>query len=131
MDARLAINHVALRCGDLERCEGFYRKVLGLEVLRRWPAEGGGDRSVWLSLGAGTPFLALEREEGTAGEGPGAAGARGWHVVAFAIERSARPDWEARLAGLGVEIERKTRWSLFLRDPEGNRVALSHWPEAW
>ena len=43
------LHHVALRCADLGRCEAFYREVLGLPVLRRWPDEGGGDRSVWLS----------------------------------------------------------------------------------
>jgi glyoxylase I family protein len=78
-------HHLAIRCGDLGGCERFYREVLGLAVLRRWPAPQGGDRSVWLAVGDG--FLALERAGGPAAE-PGSE-----------------------------------------RDPEGNRVGLSHWPD--
>ncbi len=47
----LAFHHLALQCADLDRCERFYTQVLGLPVLRRWPAERGGDRSVWLAVG--------------------------------------------------------------------------------
>jgi hypothetical protein len=28
-----------------------------------------------------------------------------------------------------VALARRTPFSLFFQDPEGNRVALSHWPE--
>ena len=135
-----ALHHAALRCRDLARAERFYRDVLGLEVLRRWPraeGEGGGERSVWLALGAGG-FLALERAD-AGGDGPGAAApARepfaaappGWHVVALSVDRADRAVWEARLSAAGVAVEKRTRFSVFFRDPEGNRVALSHWPEA-
>jgi catechol 2,3-dioxygenase-like lactoylglutathione lyase family enzyme len=125
------IHHVALRCSDLGRCEAFYREALGLPVLRRWPADGGGDRSVWLSAGGG--FLALERADpGQAPAGtaePFEAAPCGWQVVALAIRPADRAAWKARLHALGVNVERESPWSIFLRDPEGNRVALSHWPE--
>ncbi|HTN54318.1 MAG TPA: VOC family protein, partial [Anaeromyxobacter sp.] len=49
----LPFHHLAVQCADLEGCERFYREVLGLPVLRRWPREGGGDRSVWLATGEG------------------------------------------------------------------------------
>ena len=127
MERPVGLNHVALRCRDLAGCERFYRSVLGLEVLRRWPAEGGGDRSVWLELDAGRGFLALERAESSELEED----LCGWHVVALSIARGARPGWEARLAAHGVEVVKKTSWSLFFQDPEGNRLALTHWPEAW
>ena len=42
---------------------------------------------------------------------------------------SERARWEQRLADAGVAIERTTAFSLFFRDPEGNRLALSHHPE--
>ncbi|HXX30163.1 MAG TPA: glyoxalase, partial [Myxococcaceae bacterium] len=29
----------------------------------------------------------------------------------------------------GVAVEHETRWTLYVRDPEGNRVALSHHPQ--
>jgi glyoxylase I family protein len=127
MEQVQGLHHVALRCADLERCEAFYREVLGLPVLRRWPAEGGGDRSVWLSTGAG--FLALERASRPSEEAPFEDTPAGWQVVALSIPREGRRAWEGRLAAAGVRLARRTPFSLFFRDPEGNRVALSHWPE--
>jgi catechol 2,3-dioxygenase-like lactoylglutathione lyase family enzyme len=134
-----ALHHAALRCRDLERAERFYRDVLGLEVLRRWPragSEGGGERSVWLALGGGG-FLALERAdagdglaEAAAAREPFGAAPAGWHVVALSMDRADRAAWEARLASAGIALEKRTRFSVFFRDPEGNRIALSHWPEA-
>src|SRR5688572_20727804 len=55
-----AVHHLALLVDDLPAAERFYRDVLGLPVLRRWPDADGGERSVWLDLGGGA-FLALER----------------------------------------------------------------------
>jgi catechol 2,3-dioxygenase-like lactoylglutathione lyase family enzyme len=128
MESVKGLHHVALRCADLEKCVDFYRRDLGLDVLRRWPAEGGADRSVWLSTGKG--FLALERASG-----PGAAAGSledapaGWQVVALAIDRADRKAWEDRLAASGVAVARRSPFSIFFQDPEGNGVALSHWPE--
>jgi extradiol dioxygenase family protein len=36
---------------------------------------------------------------------------------------------EKQLQAAGVPVSRRTPYSLFVRDPEGNRVALTHWPE--
>jgi catechol 2,3-dioxygenase-like lactoylglutathione lyase family enzyme len=127
MDGVKGLHHVALRCEDLVRCEAFYGGLLGLPVLRRWPADGGGDRSVWLSAGDG--FLALERAEGSARPARFEDAPPGWQVVALAIPRAEREAWEERLAAAGVPLARRSPFSLFFQDPEGNRVALSHWPE--
>lgn len=120
-------HHLAIQCSDLEACERFYREVLGLEVLRRWPRPGGGDRSVWLALGDG--FLALERAEAPARPGPWRDGQPGLHLVALRIPREERAGWEERLAARDVPVVHRTRWSIFFRDPEGNRIGLSHHPE--
>ncbi len=121
-----AVHHLAILCRDLARCERFYREVLGLELVRRWPADGGGDRSVWLDLGGA--FLALERAD--AGAPPrGEGGAPGLHLLALRIGPGERAAWEARLAAAGAAVEGRTRWTLYLRDPEGNRIGLSHHPE--
>jgi catechol 2,3-dioxygenase-like lactoylglutathione lyase family enzyme len=124
----LSFHHLAIQCADLARCERFYREVLGLEVLRRWPLPDGGDRSVWLRVGEG--FLALERADRVAAARPWRDGEPGLHLVALRIPREERPTWEARLAARGAEVVHRTRWTLYVRDPEGNRVGLSHWPDA-
>jgi glyoxylase I family protein len=131
----LPFHHLAVQCADLGRCERFYREVLGLPVLRRWPLPGGGDRSVWLSVGSEPGFLALERVDGvTAGrpvgpEQPWRDGQPGLHLLALRIEPGERRGWEERLAAAGVPVVHRTRWTLYVRDPEGNRIGLSHWPE--
>lgn len=120
-------HHVAIQCSDLEACERFYREVLGLPVLRRWPRPEGGDRSVWLAAGDG--FLALERAGERMEPGAWRDGRAGLHLFALRIGCGERAAWEARLAAAGVEVVHRTRWSLFIRDPEGNRVGLSHHPD--
>jgi catechol 2,3-dioxygenase-like lactoylglutathione lyase family enzyme len=124
------VHHVAVGVRDLAACEAFYTGVLGLPVLRRWPAaDGAGERSVWLDLGRGA-FLALERVAGAA-PAPGGAGDRpGYLMIAVAIARAARAEWEARLAAAGVAVVHRTPYTLYVADPEGNRVGLSHWPDA-
>lgn len=120
------VHHVAIGVRDLARCEAFYAGVLGLPVLRRWPAaDGAGDRSVWLDLGRGA-FLALERV--TAASVP--EDRAGYLMIAVAIGLPARAGWEARLAAAGVAVVHRTDYTLYVADPEGNRVGLSHWPEA-
>jgi catechol 2,3-dioxygenase-like lactoylglutathione lyase family enzyme len=127
-----SFHHVAIQCSDLGACERFYREVLELPVLRRWPRPGGGDRSVWLGVGDG--FLALERVDGAEGA-PRSAGSPwrdripGPHLMALRIAPAERSGWEARLAARGVPVAHRTRFTLYFRDPEGNRVGLSHWPD--
>jgi catechol 2,3-dioxygenase-like lactoylglutathione lyase family enzyme len=120
-------HHVALQCHDLEACERFYREVLGLHVLRRWPREGGGDRSIWLAVGDG--FLALERADLPPEELPWRDGRPGIHLVALRIAPGERRIWEERFAAHAVPVVHRTRWTIYVRDPEGNRVGLSHHPE--
>ncbi len=130
------VHHVAIGVRDLAAVEAFYTGVLGLAVQRRWPrADGGaGDRSVWLDLGGGA-FLALELALGLALESVEAPASHaksdrdGYLMAALAIERHERPGWEARLAAAGVAVARRTAFTLYVDDPEGNRVGLSHWPE--
>jgi glyoxylase I family protein len=122
------VHHVAIGVRDLPRCEAFYTGVLGLAVLRRWPAaDGAGDRSVWLDLGRGA-FLALERVGGAADTAVAGDGA-GYLMVALAIPPAARGAWEARLHAAGVAVVHRTDYTLYVADPEGNRVGLSHWPD--
>jgi len=123
------VHHVAIQVRDLAAMEKFYGGVLGLPVLRRWDGASG-ERSIWFDLHNGG-FLAIER---VAGERPRHDGwftdALGIHLVALAIERSARDAWEKHLTAAGHEIVHRTDYTIYVRDPEGNRVGLSHWPDS-
>lgn len=120
------VHHVALLARDVARVAAFYRDVLGLEELTRHHDEDGRLRSIWLRLGAGPAFLAVEPAEA---EAQGAPQGPGWFLLALSIPAAGRNDARAWLQARGVAVERESRWTLYVRDPEGNRVALSHHPE--
>jgi glyoxylase I family protein len=131
VSAARGFHHLAIQVRDLAATERFYRDVLGLAVMKRWPArDGDGERAVWLDVGDGA-FLALERvtDGATAAEDAARAERPGLHLVALRIERAAREAWVRRLVAAGVAVEARTAFTLYLRDPEGNRVGLSHWPQ--
>ena len=50
-------------------------------------------------------------------------------MIALRNRRAERSDWEARLAAAGVAVVARTAYTLYVADPEGNRVGLSHWPD--
>ena len=98
-------------------------EVLGLPVLKRWKTKDGeSDRSVWVAIG--NAFLAIERRE------DGEAASVGYPLIAFAILPSERAVWEGRLSSAGVPLVRRTDYTIYFQDLDGNRIGLSHFPEA-
>lgn len=118
----LAFHHHAILVSDLERAEMFYEDVLGLEVKKRWFDDVGQPRSIWFALG-GESFLAVELRVGTSRPD------FGHHCFALGIPKSERGEWLARLRAAGVAIEKLSDFTIYVRDPEDNQIALSHWPE--
>ena len=110
----MRIHHIALRTRDLPRLEAFYARVLGLVVTRR-----DGERSVWLRSGDAIVMLEL------AGQDEPAVPAGTRELVAFAIETEERAERERALADRGIAIEARTDFTLYFRDPDGRRLALS------
>ena len=104
------VHHIALAVTDLAAAEAFYAGVLELAVIAR------SERSIWLDLDGA--ILMLERE-GTPG-GP--------HCLALAILPGERTTWRARLGAARQAIESETTYTLYLRDPDGNRIGLSSYP---
>ncbi len=94
--------------GDpLSRLDRQKAGVLGLTVLSRQP-----NKSVWLDLDGA--ILMLEK----------GAGGAGTHVLALRIARADRASWEQKLT-----IVRRTAYTIYAHDPDGNLVGLSHYPE--
>lgn len=123
---RLSLHHLAITVVDLDLAERFYAGVLGLPLDRRWADAAGAPRSIWLGLGSGA-FLAIERYHGDVETRP--IDRAGWHCVALTIELAARASWRDRLAAAGFPVERESAFTLYVRDPEQNLVALSHYPD--
>jgi glyoxylase I family protein len=102
------IHHVALRSRDVPALEAFYAGMLGLPVLRRDAARG----TVWLDA-EGTVLML---EPADAGEPDVADGTM--ELVAFAV--AGLGPWRAKVA-----VESETERTLYFRDPDGRRVAVS------
>jgi catechol 2,3-dioxygenase-like lactoylglutathione lyase family enzyme len=123
----LGFHHLAIQVRDLPRSVDFYSGVLGLQELKRHHREDGTLRSVWVSLPGGG-FLALERCTGEPAEEPFRRDDPGFLLLALRIDASARDEVERELESRGIVIVHRTRWTLYVRDPEGNRIGLSHYP---
>ena len=126
------VHHLAIQVRDLAAAERFYCETLGLRVVRRWPAaDGAGERSIWVDTGDGA-FLALEVTTAaprTPGGGPPAPPyPAGLHLVALRIDAGDRDAWKDRFAQAGVAVHHQTAFTIYVRDPEGNRIGLSHYP---
>jgi len=121
----LGFHHVALQARDVTRVAEFYLRVLGLPETARHLRDDGSLRSIWVSVGGGHGFLAIE-----AAASLEPAGALGFSMVALRIEPGDRAHLEATLAKHHVPIERESGWTVYVRDPEGNLVGLSHHPHS-
>lgn len=114
----MRVHHLALRTDDVVKLADFYERLVGLAVERRSLP-----RSIWLRAGDTLVMIELR------GDGEPPVDARTRELVAFSCSPEERSTLEARLVTGGVRIEEETAFTLYFRDPEGRRVALSHYPE--
>jgi glyoxylase I family protein len=112
----MRVHHLAFRTRDLTRLERFYTDALGLSVARR-----DGERSVWLR--AGGTILMLECAE----EGEPEVSRGSMELVAFAIDALDVERWRRVLDANGIAVEGETAFTFYFRDPDGRRIALSHY----
>ena len=130
--AGLRIGHVHLKVADIERSLGFWRDVIGLQVMQRMP------RAVFLSADGYHHHIAIntwESEDG-APPPPGATGL--FHVALLYPDRTALATVLARLTLAGIALDGASDHgvseALYLRDPDGNGVELyrdrpaAEWP---
>lgn len=118
----LGIHHVAIQVHDVEKVAAFYRDVLELPERARHHREDGSLRSIWIEASPDGSFLAIEELRS------GARGTLGHSLVALRIARADRAGWLQHFEKHGVPIEKQTRWTLYVKDPEGNVIGLSHHP---
>jgi catechol 2,3-dioxygenase-like lactoylglutathione lyase family enzyme len=125
----LGFHHAAIQVKDVERVTRFYRDVIGLTELTRYHLEDGTLRSVWLALSsdgdAAKGFFAVELAAN-----PAAAQMLSHSMLALRIAPDAREATIAALTAADVPVFKQTQWTLYVRDPEGNVVGLSHHPHS-
>jgi glyoxylase I family protein len=126
VSASARLHHIALGARDVARVARFYREVLGLVETARHLTDDRELRSIWLDLSGS--LLMIERTEDPPRrvEGVGA----GPFLLAFRVSPDERSALERRVEAAGATIESRSGFSSYFRDPEGNRVAVSHYPDS-
>ena len=119
-----AVHHLALGAQDVETVANFYREHFDLTEAARHH-QGNALRSIWLN--AGPMLLMIERSDASPREVHGVG--HGPFLIAFTVAANERQRLEARLVQAGHAVEQRTAYSSYFRDPEGNRCAISHYPE--
>jgi catechol 2,3-dioxygenase len=117
------IGHVHLKVADLERAIGFYRDVLGFELMQRF-----GRQAAFLSAGGYHHHIGLNTWESLGGSPPPAGATGLYHLAILYPTRGELADALRRLIRAGVELEgaadHGVSEALYLRDPDGNGVEL-------
>lgn len=119
------VHHLAIGSADVERLARFYRDAFALPELARHHANDGSLRSVWLDLEGSVLMIERSHEPARHVEGVGS----GPFLVAFRVAAAELQAAERALERAGARVESRTEFSAYARDPDGNRVALSHYPE--
>ena len=120
-----ALGEIALRVTDLERMQEFYEKVVGLELMKRFP------QAAFFKIADGhrghTQILALFDRISQAGYQGLNADLTTVDHIAFTIELGDFQTEKERLEALGLDVKTAehewVQWrSLYFFDPEGNEV---------
>jgi len=118
----IGLHHVAIQVQDVEKVAAFYRDVLALPERARHVRDDGSLRSIWIAAADDGTFLAIEELR------PGTRGTLGHSLVALRISRDDRAAWLQHFERHGVQVEKQSQWTIYVRDPEGNVIGLSHHP---
>src|SRR3954453_18862563 len=113
-DPGLAVGHVHLHVGDVDRGLGFYRDVIGFDVMTHFPT------AAFVSAGGYHHHLAFNvwRGEGVPPAPPDAVGLRRWTVF---LDDESLAGLRERVNAAGVDSEDRDG-GLLVRDPWNNAV---------
>lgn len=116
------IGHVHLKVADLPRALGFWRDVLGFEVMLERPG------AAFLSAGGYHHHIALNTWESAGGTPPPAGHTGLYHVALLYPDRASLAVALRRVLEAGLRLEGASDHgvseALYLRDPDGNGVEL-------
>jgi catechol 2,3-dioxygenase len=135
IDPGVDIGHVHLKVADLDRALGFYRDVLGFDLMQRM-----GDQAAFLSAGGYHHHIGLNTWESKGGSPPPPGTTGLYHVAIRYPSRAALADALKRLVENRVPItgasDHGVSEAIYLNDPDGNGIELyrdrprEEWPMA-
>ena len=94
------IGHVHLKVADLERALGFYRDVLGFELMQRY-----GDQAAFISAGGYHHHIGLNTWESAGGTPPPAGSTGLYHLAILYPTRAELADALRRVLRAGISLE--------------------------
>jgi len=110
----MQLHHLAMRSADVTALAAFYCEMFSMKVVR-----DALPRSRWLGLG-GEAVLMIEAREA----GEPAPAAASMELVAFRVDEAAKGVIRRTAVERGC-YDGETDCTVYLRDPEGRRVAVS------
>jgi catechol 2,3-dioxygenase len=135
IDADVDIGHVHLKVADLDRAIGFYRDVLGFDLMQRM-----GGQAAFLSAGGYHHHIGLNTWESKDGSPPPPGTTGLYHVAIRYPSRAALADALKRLVDNRIAIsgasDHGVSEAIYLNDPDGNGIELyrdrprEEWPMA-
>jgi catechol 2,3-dioxygenase len=123
IDPQVRIGHVHLKVADLERALGFYRDVLGFQLMQRF-----GDSAAFLSAGGYHHHIGLNTWESLDGSPPPRGTTGLYHTAILYPDRASLADALKRVLSAGIRLDgaadHGVSEALYLRDPDQNGVEL-------
>ncbi len=117
-----ALHHLAIQTNQIENLAEFYKNIFSLEELDR-KFENGNLRSIWLNADGIIVMLEklnpIQMRNGTINT----------IFLAFLCSPSDRKMIETELESRNILIEERTQYTSYFKDPDGNRIGISHYPE--
>lgn len=118
-----ALHHIALGAQNIERLADFYQDFFALDALKIHYDDHGELRSIWLDLSPG--ILMLEKSAHTDAPLKDMALGKGPFLLAFTIDKKDKEKFLQKLTEQNLSLEGQTDFTLYFRDPEHNRIAVS------
>jgi catechol 2,3-dioxygenase len=123
LDSAVDIGHVHLKVADLDRAIGFYRDVLGFDLMQQM-----GDQAAFLSAGGYHHHIGLNTWESKGGSPPPPGTTGLYHVAIRYPDRAGLADALKRLVDNQVPItgasDHGVSEAIYLNDPDGNGIEL-------
>src|ERR1700692_1993572 len=123
IDPAARIGHVHLKVANLERALGFYRGILGFEIMQRI-----GEGAVFLSAGGYHHHIALNTWESLGGSPPPAGTTGLYHTAILYPSRPALATALQRVLAAKIALQgaadHGVSESIYLSDPDDNGVEL-------
>jgi metallothiol transferase len=124
----IGVDHVALNVRDLAKSLAFYTQVLGLRISEREHQKPGIEHF----LDCGASLIGLIQGDSNGPVHPFDDGGIGANHFSFRVHAADFDRVVSELQNRGIPIDfsrkRERSWSVYFRDPDGNKLEITAWP---